>query len=98
MYTRNWSLQPLSQDYDLASRTTYAVCVNFNYEIYGGTYNLKPIPNIRFLLKRIFKAILYLLSQFSPEFWWHEVTEDIFFSYFVLFEFSDLRFEPRARV
>ena len=25
----NWSLQPISQDYDLASRTTYVVCINF---------------------------------------------------------------------
>ena len=29
MYTHNWSLQPCSQDYDIASHTTYIVCFNF---------------------------------------------------------------------
>ena len=28
-YIHNWSLQPFSQDYDLAFHTTYIVCVNF---------------------------------------------------------------------
>ena len=28
-YTHNWSLQPFSQDYVLASHTTYVMCVNF---------------------------------------------------------------------
>ena len=28
-YIHNWSLKPFSQDYDLASHTTYVVCVNF---------------------------------------------------------------------
>ena len=28
----NWSLQPLSQDYDLATHTTYVVCINFIHE------------------------------------------------------------------
>ena len=28
-YINNWSLQPFSQDYDLASRTTCDVCLNF---------------------------------------------------------------------
>ena len=31
-YIRNWSLQPFSQDSDLASHTTYVVCVNFIHE------------------------------------------------------------------
>ena len=31
-YIHNWSLQPFSQDYDLASHTTYVVCVNFMHE------------------------------------------------------------------
>ena len=29
MFTHNWSLQYFSQDYHLASHTTYVVCVNF---------------------------------------------------------------------
>ena len=28
-YIHNWPLQPFSQDYGLASHTTYVVCVNF---------------------------------------------------------------------
>ena len=28
----HWSLQPFSQDYDLASHTTHFVCVNFIHE------------------------------------------------------------------
>ena len=28
----DWSLQSFIKDYDLASRTTYVVCVNFIYE------------------------------------------------------------------
>ena len=31
-YVYNWSLQPFSQDFDLASRTTYVVCVNLIHE------------------------------------------------------------------
>ena len=29
MYIHNWSLQPFSQDYDLAFCVTYVECVNF---------------------------------------------------------------------
>ena len=29
IYIHNWSLQSFSQDYDLASHTTYVVCINF---------------------------------------------------------------------
>ena len=28
-YKHNWPLQPFSQDYGIASHTTYVVCVNF---------------------------------------------------------------------
>ena len=31
-YIHNWSLQPLSQDYDLASHITFIECVNFLHE------------------------------------------------------------------
>ena len=31
-YINNWSLQPFRQDYDLASHTSYVVCVNFIHE------------------------------------------------------------------
>ena len=29
LYIHNWSLQPFSQHYDLASHTIYVVCINF---------------------------------------------------------------------
>ena len=32
IYVHNWSLQPLSLAYDLASQAIYAVCVNFMHE------------------------------------------------------------------
>ena len=32
MYIHNWPLQTFSQDYDLASHTTYFVCFNFIHE------------------------------------------------------------------
>ena len=31
-YIHNWQLQPFTQDYGLASHTTYIVCVNFIHE------------------------------------------------------------------
>ena len=31
-YIHNWSIQPVNQDYDLASPNSYVVCVNFTLE------------------------------------------------------------------
>ena len=47
VHTHNWSLQPFSQDYDLAPHTTHAVCVILYMS--GGAYSLKSIPNDRFV-------------------------------------------------
>ena len=47
-YIHNWSLQAYSPDYDLASHTSYVVCVNFLY-ISKGRYSLKSTRNDRFL-------------------------------------------------
>ena len=50
----NWPLQPFSQDYGLASHTTYVVCVNFFLYMSGGTYNLKSTPNDEKRKKKLF--------------------------------------------
>ena len=45
-YIHNWSLQPFSQDYSLASHT-HVACVNFY--VIGGTYSLTSALNDGFL-------------------------------------------------
>ena len=32
IHIHNWALQPFIQDYDLASHTSYSVCVNFIHD------------------------------------------------------------------
>ena len=60
IYIRNWSLQPFSQAYDLAS--PLMLCVLILY-MSGWTYNLKSTPNDRFLWS-FFMAILFKLKVF----------------------------------
>ena len=43
-------------------------------------------------------AILFAFREFLPEISWEEIVEEIFFSYFVLFQMTDLRFEPKPYV
>ena len=38
----NWLLQPFSQDYGLASRTTHVVCFNFLHEWRNLQFNVDP--------------------------------------------------------
>ena len=60
IHLHNSSLQPFSQDYDLASHTTYVVCVHFRHEwcdlhecrlrttAFWGTFHCKFIYFLRF--------------------------------------------------
>ena len=57
-----WGL--FSQDYDLASYTTYVVCLKFIREWQDRTHRLMSIPNDRFF-KTIFMAILFTLTNGS---------------------------------
>ena len=74
LYIPNWSLQPFSHNYDLASHSTYVVCVSFYLK--DGTYSLQSAQKNR--LVRSFSRQFYLLSDFSPEICWEEVVEEIF--------------------
>ena len=57
------------------------LCVLILY-MSGGTYNLKSIPNNRFLTN--FSWQFYLLSEFLPEICWEEVAEvDVWASYII---------------
>ena len=50
-------------DYDLASNTTYIVCVNF-YVWVVGAYGLKSTPTDK-IFERLFMAILFTLRVFA---------------------------------
>ena len=75
-YVHNWSLQPFSLVYDLASHTTYSVCVYFIYESFY--LNLESVKNLIFIIHsrtvsikiKIIDSIL--LFQFIPKkkLWW----------------------------
>ena len=61
-YIRNWSLQPFSQDSDLASHTIYVVCVNFIHE--WRDLQLKVDPELQ-IFEKLFMAILFTLRVFA---------------------------------
>ena len=63
-YINNWSLQPFRYDYDLASYSTYVVCVNFIHK-YRGNCSLNLTLNDRFL--RNFSWHFCSFSQFLQE-------------------------------
>ena len=65
-YTHNWSLQTFSQENDLASHTTYGVCVN-----------LKSTPSDSFL-RNLWWQFYLLPSVFLSD----EATVEIFLPYF----------------
>ena len=70
----------VSQDYDLASRTTNAVCVNFILD-WRGTYIFKSIPNDRFF-KNFSWQFLFTLRVLTRNLLREEIAKVIFFSYF----------------
>ena len=90
IYIHNWSLQPFSQDYGLASHTTHVVCVNFIRERRDLQFN---VDSERQIFWETFSWQFYLLSEFLPEICWEEVAEEIFF--FISFLMTDLGYEPR---
>ena len=53
----NRSLQPISQVYDLASHSTYVVCVNFIHEF--------KVDSERQIFEKLFMAILIILRVFA---------------------------------
>ena len=63
IYIYNWSLQPLSQDYDLTSHTTYVVCVNFIHEWRQLQFK---VDSERQIFEKLFMQF-YLLPEFLPE-------------------------------
>ena len=78
-YMHNWSLQRFSQDYDLASGTTYVVCVNFVYE----WWDLKFKINYE---RQIFENSTWEFFFYSQRFCQNsaerELPKKYFFSYF----------------
>ena len=58
-YIPIWLLQPFSQDYNLASHTTYVVCVNFINE---WRYLQFKVDSERQIFLRIFSWQFYLLQ------------------------------------
>ena len=59
IHNYNWSLQPFSQDFGIASHTTHVVCVNFIREWRDLQFN---VISERHILRQF-----YLLSEFLPE-------------------------------
>ena len=63
-YIHNWSLQPLSQDYDLVSHNTYVMCVNFIHE----EHELHFKFGCELLIfEKIFMEIFYISSKFFQQ-------------------------------
>ena len=58
-YLHNWSLQPFSQDYNIASHTTYVLWVNFIHE--WGNLQFK----VDRFLRSFFMAIWFTLRVFA---------------------------------
>ena len=58
----NWSLQPFSQDYKLASHTIHVQCVNFMHEGRNLKFNVQWQ-----IFENFFYCNFYLLSEFLPE-------------------------------
>ena len=77
-YIYNWSLQPVSQDYDLASHTTYVACFHFIHEWQDLQFKVDSERQI--FLRNVFLSF-YLLSEFLPEIYGVEVTEKMFSYY-----------------
>ena len=79
----NWTLQPFSQDYKLASHNTYVVDINFICEWRGPIYSLKSTTSDRFL-RNLFVAILFTFRDFA-----RNLLRDNILSYLVLLGMSD---------
>ena len=85
-------IQPFSQDYSLASHTTYVLCVNFIRMWWDLEFN---VDSERQIFEKLFQGFLF--SEFLKEICWEEIGEEIFFfSYFVLM--PDLGYEPELYV
>ena len=61
-YIHNWSLQHFSKDYDLASRTTYVVCVNFMHDWRDLQFKFVFQPKI---FEKLLTSILFTLKVFA---------------------------------
>ena len=79
----NWPLQPFSQDYGLAFKTTYVVCVNFIHE-WWGPYSLTSTPNDRFLWN-FFMAGLFNFESFCQKSAERKSPKKYFFSFIFSF-------------
>ena len=62
MCIHNWLLQPFSQDYDLASHTTYVVCVNFIHKWRNLQFKL---DSERQICEKLLMAILFTIRIFA---------------------------------
>ena len=82
-YIRNWSLQPFSQDYDLAFHTIYVVCVNFIHEWRNPQFKVDRTTDF---LTNFFMTGLFTLRVFAKNLVRGSRRRNIFI-------FSDLGFE-----
>ena len=78
-YIHNWSLQPFSQDFGLASHNTHVVCINFIREWWD--YSSTSILNDR-LFENFFIAILFTLRVFAKSLLRGKSPQK-YFSYFI---------------
>ena len=79
IHIHNWSLQPCSQDNDVASHTLYVVCVNFIQYCWDLQFK---VDFERQIFEKNFHGNLILLSEVLPEICRDQssVVEDIFIS------------------
>ena len=75
----NWPLQPLSQDYGLASHTTHVVCVNFIREKRNQQFN---VDSERQILEKLFHGG-FIYSQWFCQKSAERKSPKKYFSYFI---------------
>ena len=93
----NWSIQPFSEDYNLASHTNYVVCVSFIHKWRGLQFKVDSERQI-FFFWETFHGNFISLPEFLPEICCEGIVEEILF--FILFWYSIifLRWLPLSRV
>ena len=75
----NWSFQPFSLDYDLASHATYVVCVNFILDLWSLQFN---VVFERQIFEKLFHGRFIYSHEFLSEICWEKVVEEICFFIF----------------
>ena len=84
----NWPLQPFSQDYGLASHTTFVVCVNFIREWRDLQFN---VDSERQIFEKLFRGRFIYSQSFCQKSAAERKSPKKYFSYFVFDNWPGIR-------